>query len=171
MSDFEKEWDKMMKGERYDAANPRFLDLLMETREKLWEFNHLRPSETARMQEILHDLFGSMGENVQVNQPFRCDYGCNMHVGSNVVFNFNLTVLDEGEVHIGDYVLIGPNVSIYTACHPLEPDERKKFVEWAEGVTIGNNAVIGAGSVVSRDVPAGTVVVGNPARVVKKNVE
>lgn len=186
MSDFEKEWDKMLKGERYDAANPRFLDLLMETREKLWEFNHLRPSETARMQEILHDLFGSMGENVQVNQPFRCDYGCNMHVGSNVVFNFNLTVLDEGEVHIGDYVLIGPNVSIYTACHPLEPDERKKFVEWAEGVTIGNNvwiggsavilpgvtigdnAVIGAGSVVSRDVPAGTVVVGNPARVVKK---
>lgn len=121
-----------------------------------------------------------------MNQPFRCDYGCNIHIGENFFANFNLTILDEAEVRIGDNCFIGPNVSIFTACHPLDAASRDTGVEWAEpvtigdsvwiggnatilpGVTIGDNVVIGAGSVVTRNIPSGVVVGGNPARIIKK---
>ncbi len=182
---FEQEWQKMLRGEVYEATHPEFLRRLEETRDLLWEYNNLRPSENGRREEIIRGLFGSCGEQIHINQPFRCDYGCNIYVGENFFANFNLTILDEAEVRIGDNVFIGPNVSIYTACHPLNPDERNTGVEWAEpvtignsvwigggativpGVTIGDNAVIGAGSVVTRDVPSNTVVAGNPAKVIK----
>lgn len=85
-----------------------------------------------------------------MNQPFRCDYGCNIHVGDNFFANFNFTVLDEAAVTIGNNVLIGPNVSIYTACHPLDADRRRTFDEWAEPVTIGNDVWIGGGAIICR---------------------
>lgn len=137
------------------------------------------------MREILHDVLGSHGEQMQINQPFRCDYGENIFIGENFFANFNLTILDEAEVRIGDYAFIGPNVSIYTACHPLDAENRNKALEWAEpvtighnvwiggsatilpGVTIGNNVVIGAGSVVTKDVPDNVAVAGNPARIIR----
>lgn len=186
MNDFKEEWRKMVEGEIYDASRQDFLDLLVETREKIHDFNSLRPSETAAREEILRSLFGTCGRNIHINQPFRCDYGCNIHVGENFFANFNLTILDEAPVRIGNGVLIGPNVSIYTACHPIDPDHRATLVEWAEpvtigdnvwiggsatilpGVTIGDGAVIGAGSVVTRDVAPRTVVAGNPARPIKE---
>lgn len=182
---FEQEWQKMLRGEVYEAAHPEFLRRLEETQELLWEYNGMRPSEKGRREEIIRGLLGSCGEHIHINQPFRCDFGCNIYIGNNFIANFNLTILDEAEVRIGDNVFIGPNVSIYTACHPLNPDERNTGVEWAEpvtignsvwigggativpGVTIGDNAVIGAGSVVTRDVPSNTVVAGNPAKVIK----
>lgn len=185
MSTFENEWQKMLDGEIYDAGRQEFLDKLMETRESLWIFNNLRPSETARMREILARLLGSHGKHFTVNQPFRCDYGCNIHVGENFFANFNLTILDEARVEIGDNAFIGPNVSIFTACHPLDPESRNTFVEWAEpvkignsvwigggavilpGVTVGDNVVIGAGAVVTKDVPSNVAVGGNPARIIK----
>ena len=175
----------MLDGEIYDAGRQEFLDKLMETRESLWIFNNLRPSETARMREILDRLLGSHGKHFTVNQPFRCDYGCNIHVGENFFANFNLTILDEARVEIGDNAFIGPNVSIFTACHPLDPESRNTFVEWAEpvkignsvwigggavilpGVTVGDNVVIGAGAVVTKDVPSNVAVGGNPARIIK----
>lgn len=175
----------MLRGEVYEAAHPEFLRRLEETQELLWEYNGMRPSEKGRREEIIRGLLGSCGEHIHINQPFRCDFGCNIYIGNNFIANFNLTILDEAEVRIGDNVFIGPNVSIYTACHPLNPDERNTGVEWAEpvtignsvwigggativpGVTIGDNAVIGAGSVVTRDVPSNTVVAGNPAKVIK----
>lgn len=186
INEFEKEWQKMLRGEIYEALHPEFLRRLENTRDLLWEYNSLRPSEEKRREEIIRNLLGSCGEKFHINQPFRCDYGCNVYIGENFFANFNLTILDEGEVHIGDNVFIGPNVSIYTACHPLNPEERNTGVEWAEpitigdnvwiggsvtilpGVTIGNNAVIGAGSVVSKDIPAGSLAVGNPCRVIRK---
>ena len=183
---FEREWNKMLSGEVYDAVNPRFIEMLMTTRDKLWEFNNLRPYEMDKMKDILRGLLGSHGKNFHVNQPFRCDYGCNIHIGENFFANFNLTILDEAEVRIGDNCFIGPNVSIFTACHPLDAASRDTGVEWAEpvtigdsvwiggnatilpGVTIGDNVVIVAGSVVTRNIPSGVVVGGNPARIIKK---
>lgn len=184
-ADFEAEWAKMLRGEVYDAVREEFLERLKVTRAHLWEFNNLHPDETERMQTLLRGLLGSCGERLHVNQPFRCDYGCNIHVGENFFANFNLTILDEAEVRIGDNAFIGPNVSIFTACHPLDAESRNTGVEWARpvtignnvwigggaillpGVTVGDNAVIGAGSVVTRDVPASTLVCGNPARPLK----
>lgn len=179
-------WQQMLSGEVYDALHPRLVEMLAETREKIYDFNNLRPSQKAEQMAILRELLGRCGENLTVNQPFRCDYGRNISIGDNVFINFNMTILDEAEVTIGNNVFIGPNVSIYTPCHPLVADERNTGVEWAEpvtigndvwiggntvilpGVTIGDGAVVGAGSVVSRDVPEASLVVGCPAHVVRK---
>lgn len=179
-------WEKMMSGEIYEASHPHLISELEKTREMIWEFNNLRPSQKSEMREIIDKLLGSHTDNFQINQPFRCDYGCNIHIGDNFFANFNLTILDEAEVIIGDNCFIGPNVSIYTACHPLDAENRNKALEWAEPVTIGNNVwiggsatllpgvkigdnvVIGGGSVVTKDVPDNVVVGGNPAKVIKK---
>lgn len=186
MTEFEKEWAKMLGGERYDAAHPGFQERLQQVRMRLWEFNNLSPDRVEEQRLIIKGLLGSVGRRFHINQPFRCDFGCNIHVGENFFANFNLTVLDEGRVTIGNNCFIGPNVSIYTACHPLGAEERNTAAEWAEpvtigdnvwiggsvtilpGVTIGDNVVVGAGSVVTRDVEPDTVVGGNPARVLKR---
>ena len=186
---FEREWAKMLAGEIYDAGYSEFRDRLIDARVKIKEFNDKDPRDTEVLEKLLRGLLGSCGKNINVNQPFRCDYGCNIHVGDNFFANFNLTILDEAKVTIGDNVLIGPNVSIYTACHPLEAESRDTFVEWAEpvtignsvwiggsvtivpGVTIGDRSVIAAGSTVTRDVPPDTVVGGCPARVIKQLVQ
>lgn len=186
MTEFEKIWAMMTGGEIYDATHPALVSRLVSTREKIWKFNNLSPLQMEEQHAILDSLLGSHGENYHFNQPFHCDYGCNIFIGENFFANFNLTVLDEAEVRIGDFCFIGPNVSIYTACHPLDPEERNKAVEWAEpvtighnvwiggsatilpGVTIGNNVVIGAGSVVTKNFPDNVVIAGNPAKIIKK---
>lgn len=186
MDTFEKEWDKMLNGEIYDAVHPEFQRRLAVTREKIWEFNNLHPTMKEERMALFRSIVGNCGEKFHINRPFRCDYGCNIHIGNNFFANFNLTILDEAAVTIGDNVFIGPNVSIYTACHPIEAEARNTGVEWAEpvtignsvwiggsatilpGVTIGDNCVIGAGSVVTKDVEANTVVGGNPAKVIKR---
>lgn len=175
----------MISGEVYDATHPSLVGKLRQTRERLWGFNNLRPSQETEMKTILRSLLGGVGETFHFNQPFRCDYGSNIYIGNNFFANFNLTILDEAEVRMGDNVFIGPNVSMYTACHPLDAETRNTAVEWAEpitignnvwiggsvtilpGVTIGDNAVIGAGSVVVKDIPSNTLAVGNPARPVR----
>ncbi len=182
---FDREWAKMLDGEVYDAVHPEFLRRLVDTRHKLWLFNNLDPADPARLMEAFREIVTDCGDSVHVNEPFRCDYGCNIKIGNNFFANFNLTILDEAMVTIGDNVFIGPNVSIYTACHPLDAPRRDTGVEWAEpvtignsvwigggatilpGVTIGDRAVIGAGSVVTKDVPPSTLVAGNPARPLK----
>lgn len=183
---FEQEWQKMLSGELYEATHPEFHLRLARTRRLIREFNDLDPMDDAAQKTLMRKILGSVGERFHFNQPFHCDYGCNIFIGEDFFANFNLTILDEAAVRIGNNCFIGPNVSIYTACHPLTPAERNTGDEWAEGVTIGNsvwigggatilpgvkignNCVIGAGSVVTRDVPDNTVVAGNPARKIKE---
>ena len=181
------EKEKMLAGVVYNATAPELIAELQATREVLYEFNSLHPSETGRMQEILKGLLGHTGDDqFLINQPFRCDYGRQISIGRRFFANFNFTVLDEARVTIGDDCFIGPNVSIYTACHSTDPVERNTRQEWAEpvtignnvwiggsatilhGVTIGDNVTIGAGSVVVSDVPSNCVAVGNPCKVVKR---
>lgn len=186
MTRFEEEWRKMLAGEIYDAAMPEYQTMLAATRMRLWEFNNMNPSDSDGQCALLRGLLGGCGERFHFNQPFRCDYGRNIYIGENFFANFNLTILDEAEVRIGRNAFIGPNVGIYTACHPLDAAKRATGVEWAEpvtigddvwigggatilpGVTIGDGVVIGAGSVVTRDVPPRCVAGGNPARVIRR---
>lgn len=179
------EKEKMLAGMVYDATDPSLLEELSITRDMLFEYNALRPSESGRRDVLLRRILGKCGEEVTVHSPFRCDYGRNIEVGERFFANFGLTVLDEAMVRIGDDAFIGPNVSIYTACHSTDPVLRNTRQEWAmpvtigdnvwiggsvvicPGVTIGDNVTIGAGSVVVKDIPSGTVAVGNPARVIK----
>lgn len=179
------EWNKMLKGEPYDALNAEILDLLFKTKDRIWQYNQLPPSDNEGREAAIRTILGSCGEHPIVNSPFYCDYGCNIHVGDHFFSNFNLTILDEAMVTIGNHAYIGPNVSLYTACHPTDPVERRKGTEWAKpitigndvwiggnvivlpGVTIGNGCTIGAGSVVTSDIPEGSIAVGNPCRVIK----
>ena len=183
--ELEEIWEQMLSGKEYDATNSSLRALLRETRMKLWNFNNLRPDQTEEMNRILKSLFGAIGERFIINQPFRCDYGCNISLGEDCFINFNCTILDEAKVTIGKNAFLGPNVNIYTACHPLEADRRNQFIEWAEpviigdnvwiggdvtilpGVTIGDNVVIGAGAVVTKSFPSDVVIGGNPAKLIK----
>ena len=180
------EKEKMLAGQCYQATDAVLLEELAATRAVLHEFNLLRPSETQRMRTLLKSLLGHTADDeFVINQPFRCDYGKQISIGRRFFANFNLTVLDEAPVTIGDDCFIGPNVSIYTACHSTDPEERNSRREWARpvtighsvwiggsvtilpGVSIGDNVTIGAGSVVVGDIPPNVVAVGNPCRVVK----
>lgn len=183
---FEEEWKRMLGGEIYEATHPEFMLRLENTRRLIQEYNSIDAIDVEQQESLLRRIIPSIGRNFHFNQPFRCDYGCNISIGDNFFANFNLTILDEAKVTIGDNVFFGPNVSIYTACHPLDPDERRTGREWAEeihigndvwvggnatilpGVTIGDGAVVGAGSVVTKDVAPRTVVAGNPARKIKE---
>jgi len=181
------EKDKMLAGKVYDATDQELLRELAETRERIYDYNALRPSEMEKMRAILKEMLGGIGDDeIIINQPFRCDYGRQISVGKRFFANFNFTVLDEARVTIGDDCFIGPNVSIYTACHSTDPVERNTRQEWARPVTIGNNVwiggsvtilpgvtisdnvSIGAGSVVVHDIPSNTVAVGNPCKVIKQ---
>lgn len=183
--EFELEWHNMITGEPYNAFHSEFQRRLYETRERIRRYNDTLPNEVETLDGMLRNILGSIGRNPVINQPFRCDFGCNIHIGDNFIGNFNLTILDEAKVVIGDNVFIGPNVGLYTPCHPLEPTERNKGIEWAKpitigsnvwigggttvlpGVTIGEGSTIGAGSVVVRDIPSRCVAVGNPCKVMK----
>lgn len=181
-------WDDMVSGREYDATHPYLLERLNATNDKIWEYNKMRPSMLKERNELLRGLLGKSDGDTFINQPFYCDYGSNIRVGRRFFANFNFTVLDEAPVTVGDNCFIGPNVSIYTACHSTDPVERNSRREWAKpvtigdnvwiggsvtilpGVTIGSNVTIGAGSVVVKDIPDGCVAVGNPCRVVKRNI-
>ena len=181
-------WDDMVSGREYDATHPYLLERLNATKDRIWEYNKMRPSMLKERNELLRGLLGKSDGDTFINQPFYCDYGSNIRVGRRFFANFNFTVLDEAPVTVGDDCFIGPNVSIYTACHSTDPVERNSRREWAKpvtigdnvwiggsvtilpGVTIGSNVTIGAGSVVVKDIPDGCVAVGNPCRVVKRNI-
>ncbi|RXE71816.1 sugar O-acetyltransferase [Muribaculaceae bacterium Isolate-002 (NCI)] len=154
-----------------------------------FKINSLRPSETGRREESLRKLLGSAGENLVINPPFRCDFGYNIHIGNNFVGNFNLTILDEARVDIGDNVMIGPNCTLVTITHAMLPGQRNDGIMRAlpvkigdnawlasnvvvlPGVTIGESAVIGAGSVVTKSVPSHTFAAGNPCRPIRPVTE
>lgn len=180
------EKEKMLAGEYYSAVDPELISELNAVKDIIHEYNLLRPSDLERRREMLLSLLGHVADDkVFINQPFYCDYGKQISVGRRFFANFNLTILDEAPVTFGDDCFIGPNVSIYTACHSTDPIERNSRREWARpvsignnvwiggsvvilpGVTIGDNVTIGAGSVVVHDIPSDSIAVGNPCRVVK----
>ena len=180
------EKEKMLAGEVYYACDPVLIKELNECKAQLQQYNNLRPTDLDARREMLQQILGACDEHVFINQPFYCDYGKHIRVGKRFFANFHFTVLDEAPVTIGDDAFIGPNVSIYPACHSTEPSERNTRMEWAKpvrignncwiggsvtilpGVSIGNNCTIGAGSVVVHDIPDNSIAVGNPARVVKR---
>ena len=181
------EKEKMLTGQIYSATDKDLLKELGKVQEMIHRYNALAPSLQEERMSILKGLLGSIAdEEIIINQPFYCDYGKQIRIGKRFFANFHFTVLDEAPVSIGDDCFIGPNVSIYTACHSTDPIERNSRREWAEpvtignnvwiggsvtilpGVTIGDNVTIGAGSVVTRDIPANVVAVGNPCRVMKR---
>lgn len=180
------EYKKMLSGEIYQATNPYLLDKLNACKDLCWEYNNMRPTLLKERKEKLQHILGESDSDTFINQPFYCDYGKHIKVGKRFFANFNWTVLDEAYVTIGDDCFIGPNVSIYTACHSTDPDERNTRKEWAKPVTIGNNCwlggnvtilpgvsigdnvTIGAGSVVVSDIPSNSIAVGNPAIVKKR---
>lgn len=177
---------KMLAGMIYDANyDETLIEERLKCKELCRDYNDLRPRQTAEREELLHKILGKIKDRILIEQPFYCDYGYNISVGSNFYANFNLVILDEAPVSFGDNVFIAPNCGFYTAGHPIDADERNKGLEYAKpitvgdnvwigahvtvlpGVTIGNNCVIGAGSVVTHDIPANSVAVGNPCRVIK----
>ncbi len=150
------------------------------------EYNSLGIDDIDKTYGLLKEILGSVGEEVYINTPFNFDVGKNIHIGSHFLSNYNLTILDAAQVHIGDYVMIGPNVLISTAGHPLSPKRRRECIAYAEpisigndvwiggnvtilpGVNIGNNVVVAAGSVVTKDIPDNSLVAGVPARIIRE---
>ena len=181
--------ERMLAGLPYKAWLDGLSEERMACRRKLHAFNLLPPDEEEQAQRLLLELLGKTGRDPWINAPFHCDYGWNIEVGDNFFANYNLTILDVGKVTIGSNVQFAPNVSIYTAGHPLHPDSRNSGYEFGlpvtigdnvwiggnvvllPGVTVGSNSVIGAGSVVSRDIPEWVVAVGSPCRVVRRITE
>ena len=176
------EKEKMLAGELYRAVGAELESDQRRAQGLLHAYNLSSPDEKARRTMILHELLGSLDDEVVIRTPFHCDYGYNIRVGRSVFVNFGCVFLDVVTIEIGEYCQIGPAVQIYTATHPHDPALRRAGYESGKpvrigrnvwigggaivlpGVTIGDDAVIGAGSVVTRDVAAGTTVVGNPAR-------
>lgn len=180
------EKEKMLKGMLYDANyDPQLIEERLECKELCRDYNELRPKDIAGRNALLRKILGAAGDGLLVEQPFYCDYGYNIRVGKNFFANFNLVILDEAPVTFGDNVFVAPNCGFYTAGHPVDAPERNIGLEYARpitvgddvwigagvsvlpGVTIGSNCVIGAGSVVSRDIPSNSIAVGNPCRVIK----
>lgn len=174
----------MLAGELYDPLCPELARLRERARDLCQELNQSREAERELRRRILSDLLGGGGETAWIQPPFFCDYGANISLGERVFFNFNCVVLDVCRVTIGDFAMFGPAVQIYTATHPLDALERRtrEFAKpitigddvWVgggailcPGVTIGPRTVIGAGSVVTRDVAADVFAAGNPCRVIR----
>ncbi len=163
--------------------------MMLENKKRIYEFNNLPPERWNETESILKNILGKAGDGVYIEQPFHCDYGKHIEVGKNFYANYNLVILDVAKVTIGDCVMCGPNVSIYTAGHPLHPEARNSLYEYGIAVTIGsnvwigansvilpgvhvgNNVVIGAGSLVTKDLPDNTLCFGSPCRVVRKITE
>jgi maltose O-acetyltransferase len=176
---------KMLAGELYDPRDPQLTLARERARDLCRLLNATTDSQASERRRILQSLFGTGGDNVLVQPPFQCDYGTNIHVGPRVFFNFNCVVLDVCDVHIGEHTLFGPGVQILTPLHPMDAALRREreFGKpvligadvWVggsalilAGVHIGARAIIGAGSVVSRDIPADVFAAGNPCRVIRQ---
>ncbi len=179
------EKEKMISGKPYKAFGDELLAERQYAKEMIFDFNSLRPNQIDERNEILKRLLGKTKDKYFIEPPFRCDYGYNIEIGENFYSNYNLIILDCAAVKIGDNVLIGPNVSIYTAGHPLHYEIRNQEYEYAfpviigdnvwiggnvvinPGVSIGENSVIGSGSVVTKDIPKNVIAIGNPCKVLR----
>lgn len=176
--------ERVLAGELYDPTDPELVAARLLARDQCHAINTSHPRDETLRRGVLTKLFAGGGETVTLEPPFRCDYGSNIYLGDNVFFNFDCVILDVCDVRIGSYVFIAPGVHIYTATHPLDSELRRtqEFGKpvaigddvWigggaiiCPGVTVGDRTVVGAGSVVTKDIPSGVVAAGNPARVIR----
>ncbi len=181
------EKEKMTSGDLYLPDGDEIMSEQLQCLDKLYDFNQTRPTEQDKRAAMLKEMFAEIGENCYIEPPLRANWGGkHCHFGKNVYANFNLTLVDDSHIYVGDYTMIAPNVVISTAGHPILPELREKAYQYnmpvhigrncwigagaliMPGVTIGDNTVIGAGSVVTKDIPANVVAVGNPCRVMRE---
>ena len=178
---------RMHSGKLYYCNDPELLKIQAQCLEKLYEFNQTRPSEPEKRSAMLREMFAEIGTDCYIEPPFRANWGGkHVHFGNAVYANFNLTLVDDGDIFVGDNVMFAPNVTVISATHPIHPGLRRKQAQYnlpvairdnvwigagaliLPGITIGENSVIGAGSVVTKDVPANVVAVGDPCRVLRE---
>lgn len=181
------QYERMVKRLIYDPADAEILREQVPFQDRLWEFNRLKPSDIAEKTRYMKEVFAQCGENNYIELPLHANWGGHhVHFGSNIYANYGLTLVDDGHIYVGSYVMFGPNVTIATANHPIHSGLRQKGLQYNKdvhigenawicanvvivpGVTIGKNAVIGAGSVVTRDIPDNVVAAGNPCRVLRE---
>lgn len=183
------EREKMEQGMLYLAGDPQLLQDRLACQDLCWEYNHLRPSQLKQRREILKKLLGKTGERFHIEQDFHCDYGYHITLGEDFYANYHCVMLDCAPITFGDRVLVGPNCGFYTGGHPMNLEQRAQELEYAHpitvgddvwfgaqvavlpGVTIGSDVVIGAGSVVTHDIPSGVIAAGNPCRVLREITE
>lgn len=181
------EKEKACQGLLYNANyDKQLLNERKACKDMCFEYNQLKPSDQAAHEKLLEKLLGEVGEEIEIVQPFWCDYGYHIHMKDHVFINHNCVMLDGADITIGNHVFIGPNCGFHTAGHPCDVEQRNAGLEYAypitigdnvwiganvtvlAGVTIGNNSIIGAGSVVTKDIPDHVIAVGNPCRIMKK---
>lgn len=181
------QYEPMVNGLVYDPADEEIMKEQFSFQDRLWQFNQLMPSQFDEKQKYMREVFASCGDNCYIELPLRANWGGHhLHLGSNVYINSNLTIVDDGHIYLADKVMLGPNVTIATANHPIDPELRARGLQYNKdvhigenawiganvvivpGVRIGENAVIGAGSVVTKDIPDNTLAVGNPCRVLRE---
>ena len=179
--------EKMHATMLYDPADGDIVEEQTACLDRLYNFNHTRPTEMDKRQALMKEMFAEIGENCYIEPPFHANWGGkHVHFGKNVYANFGLTMVDDTHIYVGDYTLFAPNVVVATAGHPIDPELRARGLQYnaavhigkncwigagaliMPGVTIGDNTVIGAGSVVTKDIPSGVVAVGNPCRVMSE---
>lgn len=179
--------DKLHTGELYLPDDDSIMEEQLKCLDRLYDFNATRPTELPKREQLLKEMFAEIGDGCYIEPPLRSNWGGrHVHFGKNVYANFNLTLVDDTHIYIGDYTMIGPNVTIATAGHPILPELRQQNYQYnapvrigstcwlgtgvliMPGITIGDNVVIGAGSVVTKDIPSGVVAVGNPCRILRK---
>ncbi|MDF2565221.1 MAG: maltose acetyltransferase [Massilibacillus sp.] len=183
------EKEKMLNGKPYFPFGEELARERINAKELVFNFNNLRPNESAKRSIIVKKLFGKVESTFTIEAPFHCDYGYNISIGENFYCNYNCTILDCARVTIGNNVFFAPNVSIFTAGHPVYHELRNTNIEYAlpitigdnvwiggnvvinPGVTIGENTVIGSGSVVTKSIPANVVAAGNPCKVIREITE
>lgn len=180
-------YDKLHSGELYLPGDEEIMQEQIKCMEKLYDFNNTRPSESDKRTSLLKEMFAEIGSGCYIEPPLHANWGCkHVHFGKNVYANFNLTLVDDTHIYVGDYTMFGPNVTVATAGHPILPKLREQAYQYnapvkigkncwlgagtviVPGVTIGDNTVIGAGSVVTKDIPPNVVAVGNPCRVLRE---
>lgn len=180
-------YEKMHNGDIYFPMEKQVVKEQTACLDRLYEFNMTRPTEGKKREHMLKEMFAEIGENCYIEPPLRANFGGkHVHFGKNIYANFNLTLVDDTHIYVGDFTMFGPNVTVATAGHPILPELREKGYQYnasvhigkncwigagaiiVPGITIGDNVVIGAGSIVTKDIPSNVVAVGNPCRVLRE---